>query len=142
MCFCEHSLLRIVQTYISDFHCSEKRRSWLAKKFHTHLFSRMDTKYGKSHPLPTFNKSGLAQSGTPLTFQKTQFPKNAKDAILKLLKISQCRKIRQGVQIRLGNHFFPNRKTKNVFFSFLKSLTVPKGAFSWQNYFFPCRNQL
>ena len=75
----------------------------------------------------TFNKTRPAQVGAPLKILK-----NAKASIVKMLSISQCRKISKGIRIRLENKFFPTANNKNLNFenSFMgkKSQRVENGA--------------
>ena len=66
-------------------------------RYHTRIY------YMLQMSCPHYNKPGPAHVGTPLKFLKY-----AEHTIFKLLPISQCRKIPQGIRIRLGNQFFPN----------------------------------
>ena len=57
------------------------------------------------------NKPGPSQMGALVMFLKY-----AMDIFIKLLPISQCRKIPHEVRLILGYHFFPNWKQKKSFF--------------------------
>ena len=71
------------------------------------------------------NKSAPAQAGAPL-----KFPKYAKNTIVKLLPIFQCRKKPQEIRIKLGNQNWKHKKSiVEKYFQVLgKRRTEPKNG--------------
>ena len=62
-------------------------------------------------------KAGTGPSWHPAQVSKNEVSSNMqRTLILKLLSVSQCRKIPQEIRRRLGNHFSSNWKQKKSFF--------------------------